>query len=99
MVRELIEMPFRIAGTVVGGIAGVVRSRIGGGSSPPASYAPRPVPSAPTGPAAPAPKRPEPVRPHPEASDWDEDAPVQPGGSAPDDLIVTDRVKTQLFGA
>jgi hypothetical protein len=89
MVRELIETPFRIGFAVAGGVLGLVKSRLPGGQtrdSSPVYRAPDPIPDPPA-----------PVE--PEASDWDEDAPILPGGPAPDDPIITDRVKTQLFGA
>lgn len=106
MVRELILLPLRVSAAVVGGAAGLVRSRIDGDHVDQDSdraadeqaqevrdiveQQPQPVSA----------QEREAVRGrNPEASDWDEDAPVPPGGSSPDDLIVTDRVKTELFGA
>ena len=38
-----------------------------------------------------------PARPDPAKTGWDPDAPVQPGGSNADDLIVRDRVQTEIF--
>jgi hypothetical protein len=94
MVRELILIPFRVSDTVVGGLAGLVRSRIGGGRSAPMSSAdlssppPRYIPPAP---------QTQPADRDASNSGWDEDAPVPPGGSSPDDLVITDRVKSELF--
>jgi hyperosmotically inducible periplasmic protein len=86
MVRELIQIPIRVTDTVVGGIVGLIRSQVGDGSpSPTSAPAERPEPM------------PEPAHRDSSASDWDEDAPVAPGGSSPDDLVITDRVKSELF--
>jgi hypothetical protein len=83
MLRELIETPIRLTIAAIGGVAGAVASRIGGDrSGPPASRDER-----------------EAVRGRDaHASDWDERAPVPPGGSSPDDLVIADRVKSEVLG-
>jgi osmotically-inducible protein OsmY len=107
MVRELILLPLRVTAAVVGGAAGLVRSRMGGDEQEHDSeriaaeqaQEVRDIIERQQAETVPDEER-EAVRGrNPEASDWDEDAPVPPGGSSPDDLIVTDRVKTELFGA
>ena len=90
MVSELIQLPLRITSGVVGGVARAVLSRLEG-ERPPLD---QPIRSRPIPRPEPIP---EPTRPHPEATDWDPEAPVQPGGSSPDDLVITDRVKSELF--
>ncbi len=102
MVRELIQIPIRVTDTVVGAVVGLIRSQVAGGS--PSTSLPPDRPSAgssaPSRPVATEPEpepTPEPAHRDPSASDWDEDAPIAPGGSSPDDLLITDRVKTELF--
>ena len=85
MVRQLIAAPFRLTASVVGGVAGLVRSRLPGGSAPEVRDE-RPIPPR---------MQPEPDAP---ASGWDEDAPVPPGGSSPDDLLIADRVRSEVLG-
>ena len=100
MLRELILTPPRLAFGAIDMVAGALRSVLPGNErvqvADPREFRP----------PAPQPETPRPRQrvetPHgrdPSASDWDEDAPVPPGGSDPDDLVITDRVKTQLFGA
>ena len=100
MLRELILTPPRLAFGAVGALAGALRSVLPGNeqveaTGPPVSWPRTSPPDAPHPPAGVE----NPVGRDPGASDWDEDAPVPPGGSDPDDLVITDRVKTQLFGA
>ena len=100
MLRELILTPVRLGFGAVGALAGAARSVLPGNAPVEATVSPiaQPQTSAP-GPARPRPRVEHPAGRNPRASDWDEDAPVPPGGSDPDDLVIADRVKTQLFGA
>ena len=99
MVRELILTPARLAFAALGAVAGAVRTVLPGSEHVEVAD-PREFRPAPPKPETPAPQRVEHVGGRdPSAGDWDEDAPVPPGGSDPDDLVLTDRVKTQLFGA
>jgi hypothetical protein len=110
MVRELISLPFRIAGKVAEGAVGLV---LGGKEAPP-------MPGATT--EEPAAARSTPVSAHepgdspaqtersqqqpprssggrdPAKSDWDEDVPVPPGGSDPDDNLLADKVSSEVLG-
>src|SRR5688500_8510646 len=100
MLRELILTPPRLAFGAVDALAGGLRSVLPGNerveaTATPASWRQASTPGAPGSPAGAV----KPVGRDPSAGDWDEDAPVPPGGSDPDDLVITDRVKTQLFGA
>jgi hypothetical protein len=109
MVRELMTMPFRIAGALAEGALALVRNGDEGSdhlpdrvppSDPPAD-AQREQPESEeiereepkTEPVAEGPTRRD-----PEASDWDADAPVPPGGSDPDDLVIQDRVSSEVLG-
>jgi hypothetical protein len=99
----LITKPIEIGLSLAGGAIGLVRSRLGGDDSagvqdvgervtPPT---PEATTARPTSRETATEERPSPEPSH--DSDWDEDAPVQPGGSAADDLILLDRVKTEIF--
>ncbi|HEX2128337.1 MAG TPA: BON domain-containing protein [Solirubrobacterales bacterium] len=107
---RLITAPIRIGLSLTGRAVGVVRSVVSGSQEDDwaADQPPTPAPrSAHASPPASATAEPaagdgaatdeHPTRRDPSASDWDEDAPVAPGGSDPDDLIVLDRVKTEIF--
>jgi hypothetical protein len=110
MVRELIFMPFRIAGKVAEGTLGLLRGGDASGAMPgPPDQAPPEPPFAPTRAAEPGPARAESSKPgaqpprstsgrEPENSDWDEDAPVPPGGSDPDDNLIADKVNSEVLG-
>ncbi len=100
MVRELVFLPFRIAGKVAEGAIGLVR----GGESPlePPARPDQPARSAqPTDEGRQAPPE-QPTRStggrDAERSDWDEDAPVPPGGSDPDDNLLADKVSSEVLG-
>ena len=96
MFRTLILTPPRLAFGAVGVLAGAVRKVLpGDGPEGPVAPVSQPRSSTPE----PGPRIEHPVGRDPSAGHWDEDAPVPPGGSDPDDLMITDRVKTQLFGA
>jgi hypothetical protein len=79
----LIRKPLETGISVAGGLVGVARS-----------FLPPGVPGSTSG-TSPAP--PGRHAPTPEATDWDVHAPVTPGGSAPDDLIIRDRVQSEIF--
>jgi hypothetical protein len=98
---RLLTTPIRIGFAVTGRVLGTVRSVLPGSQE--TEVAPRATVS-PDIPSSPPPEPPaakatteHPTGRDPSASDWDEDAPVPPGGSDPDDLIVLDRVKTEIF--
>ena len=76
MVRELISLPFRIAGKAAEGALGLLRR---GEPGPQADSHPVTAPATPT-------------------SDWDDDAPVPPGGSDPDDNVLADKVSSAGLG-
>jgi hypothetical protein len=85
---RLLTAPIRLGLSITGRVLDEVRSAVTGSTE----FEPRSQPQA----------RPRPrVEPDAEAEaqtpEWSEDAPVPPGGSDPDDLVVLDRVKTEIF--
>lgn len=100
---RLLTTPIRIGFAVTGRVLDTVRSVLPGSRE--SEMAPSATVSHESGAPASRPSKPSEAAAtteHPtgrdaSASDWDEDAPVPPGGSDPDDLVVLDRVKTEIF--
>ena len=88
---RVITAPLRIGLSVAGGVLGFVRSRVLGESETvPAPAPPRPAPSPPSS-STPSAAEEAP------ASEEDEEAPIPPGATDPDDLVLLDRVKSEIF--